>query len=29
MSLAKLQKGRMDIGVDGDLFKVSLRFDIA
>ncbi len=27
MSLAQLQKGEMHITVDGDLFKVSLRFD--
>lgn len=27
MSLTKLQKGTMDIAVDGDLFKVTLEFD--
>ena len=27
MSLMRLQKGTMDITVDGDLFKVSLSFD--
>ena len=27
MSLMRLQKGNMDITVDGDLFKVSLSFD--
>ena len=27
MSLATLQKGEMQIRVDGDLFKVSLLFD--
>ena len=26
MSLMKLQKGDLDIEVDGDLFKVTLRF---
>jgi hypothetical protein len=26
MSLMKLQKGELDIEVDGDLFKVTLRF---
>ena len=27
MSLARLQKGDMQITVDGDLFKVTLSFD--
>ena len=27
MSLTRLQKGEMDIAVDGDLFKVTLHFD--
>jgi hypothetical protein len=26
MSLMRLQKGEMDISLDGDLFKVTLRF---